>query len=79
MEWNSTAKELTETGFFIAVDKILKDYKYTYFIVIFLTGVLIYFGIYAPPGYLIPAPTVIFPVANQIVCHGLLPIALGMY
>jgi hypothetical protein len=79
MEWNSTAKELTETGFFIAMDKILKDYKYTYIIVFFMTGVLIYFGLYAPMGYIIPAPTVIVPVANQLVCHALLPIALGMY
>jgi hypothetical protein len=79
MEWNSTAKEITESGFFIAMDKIMKDYKYTYIIIIIMTAVLIYFGLYAPMGYIIPAPTVIVPVANQLVCHALLPIALGMY
>lgn len=50
MEWNSTAKELESSGFFIGMDKIIKDFKYMYIIIIFLTGVMIYMGLYAPRG-----------------------------
>lgn len=79
MEWNSTAKELTETGFFIGFDKIIKDYKYTYILVFLITAGVIYLGVWAPEGYAIIAPTVIVPLANQLVCHMLLPVALGLF
>lgn len=79
MEWNSTAKELTETGFFIGLDKIIKDYKWMYIMVFILTGGVIYLGVWAPTGYQIIAPTIIVPLANQLVCHMLLPVALGLF
>jgi len=34
MEWNSTAKELEATGFFIGMDKIIRDFKWMYGIVL---------------------------------------------
>jgi hypothetical protein len=79
IEWNSTAKELEETGFFIGMDKIIKDFKYMYIIVLVLTGGLIYLGLYAPRGWMIPDFSVIVPVANQLGCHFLLPVALGLF
>lgn len=79
MEWNSTAKELEATGFFIGMDKILKDFKYMYIIVLLLTGVLIYMALYAPQGWQIVNFSMIVPVANQLGCHFLLPLALGLF
>jgi hypothetical protein len=79
MEWNSTAKELEATGFFIGIDKIIKDFKYMYVIVIMATGVLVYLGLFAPRGWIINDVTIVLPVANQICCHFLLPIALGLF
>lgn len=79
MEWTSTAKELEATGFFIGMDKILKDFKYMYLIVIVLTGVLIYLALYAPMGWTITDFSMILPVANQLGCHFLLPLALGLF
>lgn len=79
MEWTSTAKELEATGFFIGMDKIAKDFKYMYVIVLIMTGGLIYLGTYAPRGWMITDFTMILPVANQIVCHFLLPLALGLF
>jgi hypothetical protein len=79
MEWNSTAKELEATGFFIGMDKIIKDFKYMYIIVFLLTGVLVYMALYAPQGWEIVNFSMIVPVANQIICHFLLPLALGLF
>ena len=56
MEWNSTAKELEATGFFIGMDKIFKDFKYMYIIILFITGCMIYLGLYAPKGKYISFP-----------------------
>lgn len=79
MEWNSTAKELEATGFFIGMDKIIKDFKYMYGVVFFFTVVLIYMAVYAPLGWRIIDFTMILPVGNQLACHFLLPIALGLF
>lgn len=79
MEWNSTAKELEATGFFIGMDKIIKDFKYMYIIVFLIAGVMIYMALYAPHGWEIVNFSMIVPVANQITCHFLLPLALGLF
>jgi hypothetical protein len=79
MEWNSTAKELEETGFFIGMDKIVKDFRWMYIIVLLLTGVLVYLALFAPKGWMISDFSMIVPVANQLACHFLLPIALGLF
>lgn len=79
MGWNSTAKELEETGFFIGMDKIVKDFKWMYIIVLLLTGVLVYMALFAPKGWMISDFSMIVPVANQLGCHFLLPIALGLF
>jgi hypothetical protein len=79
MEWNSTAKELEATGFFIGMDKIVKDFKYMYIIVIFLAAGMVYLAIWAPAGWMVKDYTMILPVANQLVCHFFLPLALGLF
>ena len=79
MEWASTGKELEETGFFIGMDKILKDFKYMYIIVFSLTAMMVYLGVYAPVGWKINDFTIVLPVGNQLACHFLLPVVLGLF
>ena len=79
MEWTSTAKELEATGFFIGMDKIVKDFKYMYIVVTALAGGVIYLGVYSLMGYRITDYTSILPLANQVGCHSLLPVALGLF
>lgn len=79
IEWTSTAKELEVTGFFIGMDKTLKDFKYMYMTVLFITGALIYLALFAPKGWEITSLSMIVPVANQLGCHFLLPVALGLF
>jgi hypothetical protein len=79
MEWTATAKELESTGFFIGMDKIVKDFKYMYITLLLITSSMIYLGIYAPLEWTITDWTAIVPLALQIVCHFLLPIALGLF
>lgn len=78
MEWTATAKELETTGFRIGLDKIFKDFKYMYLIIIPIVGGMVYLGTYAPRGFLITDFTAIVPLANQVGCHALLPFALGL-
>jgi hypothetical protein len=79
MEWTSTAKELEITGFFIGMDKIIKDFKYMYVVNIAIVAGMIYLGIYAPRGWTITDFTCIVPLANQVACHLLVPVALGLF
>ncbi len=79
MEWTATAKELESTGFFIGMDRIVKDFKYMYITLLLITGNVIYLGIYAPFGWTIRDWTAIVPLALQIVCHFLLPVVLGLF
>lgn len=78
LEWGSTAKELEATGFFVGVDKIAKDYKFTYLITILITAGMIYLGLYAPDGWRITDWSAIVPLANQVACHFFLPILWGL-
>ena len=38
MEWTATAKELEASGFRIGLDKIFRDFKYMYLVIIPITG-----------------------------------------
>lgn len=74
IEWSSTAKELEAGGFFVGMERIWQSFKYVLFFMACLTGAVIYLALYAPVGWRISAWTSIFPVANQIVGHVLLPV-----
>lgn len=78
MEWTATAKELEAGGFRIGLDKIFKDFKYMYLVIIPVIAGMVYLGTYAPRGFQITDFTAIVPLANQVGCHALLPFALGL-
>ncbi|KKY13699.1 hypothetical protein UCRPC4_g06949 [Phaeomoniella chlamydospora] len=48
MEWGSTAKELEATGFFIGLDKIAKDFKWMYLVMLSIVGGVVYLAVWAP-------------------------------
>ncbi|KAF2088052.1 hypothetical protein K490DRAFT_65333 [Saccharata proteae CBS 121410] len=79
MEWTTTAKELSESGFRAGLDRIVRDFKYMYLFVVAVSAGMIYLAIYAPRGWQIKDFAAIVPVANQIGCHALLPFALGLF
>ncbi|KAH8690184.1 glycosyl transferase family group 2-domain-containing protein [Talaromyces proteolyticus] len=74
IEWSSTAKELESGGFFVGMERVFKAFKYVLFFMACLTGAVIYLALYAPYGWKIQAWPSIFPVANQIVGHVMLPV-----
>lgn len=78
IEWSSTAKEMGPTGFFIGLDRMIKDFKYIFMILVVLTAGMIYLGNFAPWGYEIVSVTLIVPIAIQMCAHFLLPVALGL-
>jgi len=79
MEWTTTAKELSESGFRVSLDRIVRDFKWMYFVVLPLVGGMIYLAVAAPYGWVISDFAAIVPLANQLGCHALLPFALGLF
>jgi hypothetical protein len=74
IEWSSTAKELEGGGIFVGIDKVWKAFRFAIGFMVLLTGVIIYLGLFAPHGWEIISWTSIFPVANQVFGHVLLPV-----
>lgn len=79
MEWTTTAKELTESGFRVGLDRIVRDFKWMYLFILPIAGGMIYLALYAPRGWVISDFAAIVPIANQVGCHALLPFALGLF
>ncbi|TKA53497.1 hypothetical protein B0A55_12355 [Friedmanniomyces simplex] len=79
MEWATTAKELEASGFRIGLDRIVRDFKWMYAVIIPMIGGMIYLAISAPFGWGISDFAAIVPLANQVGCHVLLPFALGLF
>ncbi|KAK6596305.1 glycosyltransferase family 2 protein [Botrytis cinerea] len=79
MEWTATAKEVEAGGFRIGLDKIFRDFKWMYLVMIPILGGMVYLGAFAPRGFDITDFTAIVPLSNQVACHILLPFALGLF
>ncbi|KIW12903.1 hypothetical protein PV08_08090 [Exophiala spinifera] len=78
MEWTTTAKEYNG-GFRIGLDRIVRDFKWMYGVIMLLAGGMIYLACFAPYGWTITDFSVIVPLANQVGCHALMPFALGLF
>jgi len=74
IEWTTTTKELEKTGFKVGLDKVFRDFWKMYVIIIPLLVGMLYMGLYSPDGWRITDFTVITPLANQLLCHALLPV-----
>ncbi len=48
MEWTATAKELETTGFRVGLDKIFKDFKYMYLVIVPIIGGELLFFLSSP-------------------------------
>ncbi|KAF2709488.1 hypothetical protein K504DRAFT_455200 [Pleomassaria siparia CBS 279.74] len=79
IEWTTTAKELTESGFRVGLDRIVRDFKWMYMFLVPIIGGMIYLALFAPRGWTISDFAAIVPLANQVGCHALLPFALGLF
>ena len=74
IEWSSTAKELEGDGIFVGIDKVWKVFRFAIGFMLLLTRCMIYLSLFAPHGWKITSWTSIFPVANQVFGHILLPV-----
>ena len=75
MEWAATAKELEASGFRVGLDRIVRDFKVMYIIMIILVGGMVYLACFSPRGWRITDFAVIVPLANQVGCHMLFPVS----
>lgn len=74
IEWTATAKELEAHGFRAGLDRIVRDFKGMYCVMLPMVGLMIYLARYAPHGWEITDFTAIVSLANQVGCHMLLPV-----
>ncbi|KAF2643362.1 hypothetical protein P280DRAFT_250925 [Massarina eburnea CBS 473.64] len=79
IEWTATAKELSESGFRVGLDRIVRDFKWMYMFLLPVVGGMIYLARFADRGWTISDFAAIVPLANQVGCHALLPFALGLF
>lgn len=73
----ATNKEAVKSNFFQEIPKIFKGFKYMYGMVVLLTGVMIFFGAFAPRGWEIQGATSVAPLAVTLASHALLPFLLN--
>ncbi|KAJ5289634.1 Major facilitator coppper-regulated transporter crmC [Penicillium atrosanguineum] len=84
IEWSSTAKEPGPGGFFIGLDRMVKKFKYTWAICLFLTAAMVVMALATPwgwqikPGEYSTASIAIGPLAIQVVNAAILPLVLGL-
>ena len=77
MTWGATAKEVENTTFFKEIPKLLKKFKFMFSFVIICTGGIVCMALIAPPFWRIDTFVAIFPIANVLFSHFMLPIALN--
>ncbi|KAK7931686.1 Glucans biosynthesis glucosyltransferase H [Apiospora marii] len=77
MTWGATAKEFEEVNFVEEIPRLLKRFKGTFFFCFVMTALLICAYWVFPFNWQIRHFASIFPMANLIVCHFLLPVALN--
>ena len=76
MEWTTTAKELEASGFRIGLDRIVRDFKWMYVLMVILLGGMVYLACFATYDWYISDFSAIVPLANQVGCHMLLPVSV---
>lgn len=77
MNWGATSKEVEDTTFFQEVPKVVKQFKWTFGMCLFLTAVMVFMAIGAPVEWRITLFPAIYPLAWTLVCHFMLPIVLN--
>jgi hypothetical protein len=77
MSWGATAKEVEDTTFFKEMPKLLKKFRITFVFCILMIGLMVA-GVYVFPAFWqINTLAAIYPLANLVTGHMLLPVVLN--
>jgi hypothetical protein len=77
MSWGATAKEVEDTTFFKEMPKLLKKFRITFVFCILMIGLMVA-GVYVfPVFWQINTLVAIYPLANLVTSHMLLPVVLN--
>jgi hypothetical protein len=77
MSWSATNKEVEDTTFFEEMPKLLKQFRFTFVFCILMIGLMIAGFFFFPPLWRINTLVAIYPLANTVTGHMLLPIVLN--
>lgn len=77
MSWGATAKEVEDTTFFKEMPKLLKKFRFTFVFCLLMIGLMVA-GVYVfPVFWQIDTVVAIYPLANLVTAHMLLPVVLN--
>ena len=77
MSWGATAKEVEDTTFFKEMPKLLKKFRFTFVFCLLMIGLMVA-GVYVfPVFWQINTLVAIYPLANLVTAHMLLPVVLN--
>jgi hypothetical protein len=77
MSWGATAKELEDTTFFKEMPKLLKKFRFTFVFCILMIGLMVAGVFVFPALWRINTLVAIYPLANLVTGHMLLPVVLN--
>ncbi|CAI6342568.1 unnamed protein product [Periconia digitata] len=77
MSWGATAKEVEAVHFFEEIPRVLKSFKGTFLWALAMTAVMIYLAVGVHEFWRIRDLVAIYPMANMIASHVLLPVLLN--
>ncbi|CAI6331822.1 unnamed protein product [Periconia digitata] len=77
MNWGATAKEKTDSNFFMEIPKIMARFKWMYMVMVPVIGGMVYLGCFAPHGWEINGFTSVVPMSSIVISHCLFPFALN--
>ena len=77
MSWGATSKEVEDTSFFEEMPKLIKRFRFTFLFCILCIGLMIAGATAFPYFWRITTVAAIYPLANMVAGHLLLPIALN--
>ncbi|CAA9962682.1 glycosyl transferase family 2 protein [Pyrenophora teres f. maculata] len=77
LEWGTTSKESEQIGFFQAMTRVLKRFKWSFLICLAMTAVMLALAFALDKEYRITTLIAVWPMGTVIVNHFLLPLVLN--
>jgi hypothetical protein len=77
MEWGATSKESEDVGFFLAISRVMRKFKWSFMFCIAMTGCMLAMAFALQKDWQIREMIAVWPMGTIVVNHFLLPIVLN--
>jgi hypothetical protein len=77
MEWGATSKESEDVGFFLAMSRVMRKFRYSFMFCLGMMGVMLAMAFALERDWQIRELIAVWPMGTVVVNHFLLPIVLN--